>query len=327
MSQITINTINGIPPYSIYVCTPFLLNCNLVSSGVTTLPFSFESPSAYTNSPSVLVKIIDSQNCEFTQVYNCITLTPTPSVTVTPSYTPSNTATPFVTPSVTQTSYSPTPTPTNTVTPSFTTSPTPTPTPNPTPIFYNNSITALLVIEPLTASTIIGNYMQSQGVNFFGFSNGVAPSTNQVDFENEMNTYLSYSGWTSGELPAVQILNYPTVPYPTGNDTYGNQMTSYNFLTRRISASTISGPAWYTFFISSAYTNGMYQKSIDVGTQSQNIFTEVNNNSVYYNIDFELIQNVYTKSPYTRMYTTFPSEEFLLDNSKNLYFKGSTIGI
>ena len=168
--------------------------------------------------------------------------------------------------------------------------------------------------------------MQSQGVNFFGFSNGVAPSTNQVDFENEINTYLSYSGWSSGELPAIQNLNYPTVPYPTGNDKYGNEMTSYNFLTRLISASTINGPAWYTFFISSAYTNGVYQKSIGVGTQSQNIFTEIKNNSVYYNIDFELIQGT-LRSPYTRMYTTFPSEEFLLDNSKNLYFKGSTIGI
>jgi hypothetical protein len=193
-------------------------------------------------------------------------------------------------------------------------------------ISWNLTFFALLVIEPLTASTIIGNYMQSQGVNFFGFSNGVAPSTNQVDFENEINTYLNYSGWTSGELPDVQILTYPTVPYPTGNDTYGNQMTSYNFLTRRISASTISGPAWYTFFISSGYTNGLYQKSIDVGTQSQNIFTEINNNSVYYTIDFELIQNVY-RAPYTRMYTTFPSPEFLLNNTQNIYFKGSVIGV
>lgn len=324
MSQITINTINGTPPYSIYVCTPFLLNCNLVSSGVTTFPFSFESPSAYTSSPSVLVKVIDSQNCEFTQVYNCITLTPTTSVTVTPSFTPSNTATPFVTPSVTQTSYSPTPTPTNTITPSFTSSPTPTPTPNPTPVIYNNSIIALLVIEPLTASTIIGNYMQSQGVNFFGFSNGVAPSTNQVDFENEMNAYLNYSGWSSGELISFE-LQYPNVPYPSGNDFYGNPMLPYNFMTTVIPTSSNTGPSWYTFFITSTYTDGLYQKSIDIGIGAPNIFSQVNNNSTYYNIDFtSKIGNRYIQS--TRMYTSFPSIEFLLDNTQNLYFKGSVIG-
>jgi hypothetical protein len=319
MSQITINTINGTPPYSIYVCSSFILNCTLVASGVTSFPYSFSSPSAFTYSPSVILKVIDSQSCEFIQPYNCLSHTPTPSFTVTPSFTPSNTSTPPVTPSNTQTSYTPTPTPTVTTTTSVT------PTPEPTPPVGTGPFSYFLVIEPLSASTIIGNYMQSQGVNFFGFSNGVAPSTNQVDFENEINVYLNYSGWTSGELPSFITLQYPNVPYPIGNDIYGNPLSSYNFITTIISANTINGPAWYTFFLNTGATNGQYQKSIGVSTNYQNFFTTVNTNNTYYNILFEY-KNANIYYPYVRMYTSFPSTEFLLDDSQNIYFKGSVIG-
>lgn len=319
MAQVTINTINGTPPYSIYVCSSFLLNCNLVISGLTSLPITFETPSAFTNSPAVVIKIIDSQSCEFINTYNCLTHTPTPSYTVTPTYTPSNTPTIPVSPTPTQTSYTPTPTQTTTNTP------TPTQTPQATsPVVYG-FLSYFLVIEPISASTIIGNYMSSQGVNFFGFSNGVAPSTNQVDFENEMNIYLNYSGWTSGELPPPKTLVYPNSPYPSGYDSYGNPLTPFNFLTTIISANTINGPAWYTFFLNSGATNGVYQKSIDVSFGSQNLFSNVNTNTTYYNIDFEY-KNGNTYYPYIRMYTSFPSTEFLLHDTQNLYFKGSTIG-
>lgn len=320
MGQVTINTINGIPPYSIYVCTSFLLNCNLIISGLTSLPITFEIPPTFTNSPSVVVKVVDSQSCEFINTYNCLTHTPTPSYTVTPTYTPSNTPTIPVTPTPTQTSYTPTPTSTTTNTPTLTQTPQST-----SPVVTIGSSYYILVIEPISASTIIGNYMSSQGVNFFGFSNGVAPSTNQVDFENEMNVYLNYSGWTSGELPAPKILSYPSTPYPTGYDLYGNPLTPFNFLTNLISANTINGTAWYTFFLSSGATNGYYQKSIDVSIGSQNLFSKVSTNTTYYNIDFEY-KNGNAYYPYMRMYTSFPSTEFLLDDTQNLYFKGSTIG-
>jgi hypothetical protein len=318
MGQITINTINGAPPYSIYVCSNFLLNCTLVLSEVTSLPFSFDTPSIFSNSPSIAVKIIDSQSCEYIQYYSCLSQTPTPSYTITPTYTPSNNPTQPVTPSNTQTPYTPTPTSTVTPTPTITT------TPYPTPSILYGSTFAYLFIEPLSAATEIGNYMQSQGLSFFGFSNGVAPSTNQVDFENEMNAYLNYSGWSSGELISFE-LQYPNVPYPSGNDFYGNPMLPYNFMTTVIPTSSNTGPSWYTFFITSTYTDGLYQKSIDIGIGAPNIFSQVNNNSTYYNIDFtSKIGNRYIQS--TRMYTSFPSIEFLLDNTQNLYFKGSVIG-
>jgi hypothetical protein len=320
MSQITINTINGTPPYSIYVCSSFILNCTLVASGITSFPYTFNTPSAFTYSPSVILKVIDSQSCEFIQSYNCLSHTPTPSFTVTPTYTPSNTSTPPVTPSNTQTSYTPTPTPT--ITSTQTVTPTPQSTP---PVAYSNYYYQL-IIEPLSASTLMGEYMQSQGVNFFGFSNGVAPSTNQVDFENEMSIYLNYSGWTSGELPSPIFLSYPEIPYPSGYDKFGNALTPFNFLTTIISANTINGPAWYTFFLFSGATNGVYQKSIDIGIGSQNMFSSVNMNESYYNIDFEYKNgNIYY--PYIRMYTSFPSTELLLDDTQNLYFKGSMIGV
>jgi hypothetical protein len=319
MSTFTINTINGVPPYDIYVCNTFLLNCILVSSGVTSTPVTFETPSAYTYSPSIIIKIIDSQNCEHIQTYSCISQTPTPSLTVTPSYTPSNTPTPNVTPSNTQTPYTPTPTTTSTLTS------TPTPTPTKTPAILSGFSIAFLFIEPITASTILGEYMQSQGSNFFGFSNGVAPSTNQVDFENEMNLYMNYSGWTSGELPEIVSMEYPSTPYPTGSDYYGNKLSSYNFETIFISALTSNVEAWYTFFITTAYTNSLYQKSIDFSLDSPNTFSQANTNSTYYKIDFTF-KTGYKYYEGTRLYTTYPSTEFLLDNSQNLYFKGSVIG-
>lgn len=329
MATITINTINGTPPYTIYVCNTFLLNCVLVLSGVTSTPVTFETPSAYTYSPSVVIKIIDSLLCEHVQIDSCISQTPTPSFTITPTYTPSNTSTPPVTPSNTQTSYTPTPTPTNTTTQTMT--PTPTQTPQ-TGYSFNSPF---LIIEPLSASTILGDYMQSQGVNFFGFSNGVAPSTNQVDFENEMNVYLNYSGWTSGELPPIIPLSYPYYKIIDSSvkltyldsltDTFNNPLSPNNFITVRITNLNFSGEAWYSFFISSGVTGTLYQKSIDISSSSQNVFEKVNTNPTYYSIDFtHKSGRIYSYG--NRLYTTFPSPEFLLNNIENLYFKGSVVG-
>jgi hypothetical protein len=166
--------------------------------------------------------------------------------------------------------------------------------------------------------------MQSQGSNFFGFSNGIPPSTNQVDLENEMNIYLNFSGW-GNELPQVRALAYPLVPYPTGYDKFGNALSSFNFETIKISAETIYGDAWYTFFITTGYTNNLYQKSIEISTSSPNSFNQVNTNPTFYKIDFTFkFGNNYSEG--TRLYTTFPSTELLLNNSQNLYFKGSVIG-
>ncbi len=62
MAQITINTISGSPPYNIYVCDVNQSYCELTLTGVTSVPpsITLTTPSAFTYSPIVLIKIIDS---------------------------------------------------------------------------------------------------------------------------------------------------------------------------------------------------------------------------------------------------------------------------
>lgn len=312
MSQITINTINGTPPYSIYVCSTFLLNCTFVTSGLTSLPITFDTPSAFTHSPSVVVKVIDSQNCEYIQYYDCLTPTPTKSPTPTPTLTSSITPTPQITPSNTQTPATATPTPSPTVTPSIT--PTMTLTPSTT---SQPAAAVMLFIEPMTGTTSIGNYMNSKSALFFGFSNGVVPSSNQSDFDFEMNSYMDFSGWTSGEFPSV--INTTIV------DAFAINIVNYNFLPINLSANTISGNAWYTLIIPTGFTNGQYQKSIYLSYDGGISQTTVLTNPTIYSNYFEYTGYSYYRTTY-RVYTTLPSPEFLLNNSTNLIFSGSTIG-
>jgi hypothetical protein len=91
---------------------------------VSVFPFEFDVPSPY-DETNFVVKIIDSQNCEDGET---ITITPTP----TSSVTPTNTRTPTRTPTQTRTpTKTPTMTSTMTQTPTMTTTQTPTPTQTP----------------------------------------------------------------------------------------------------------------------------------------------------------------------------------------------------
>jgi hypothetical protein len=312
MSQITINTINGTPPYTIYVCSTFLLNCTFVTSGLTSLPFTFSTPSAFTYSPSVTIKVIDSQNCEYVQYYNCATPTPTRTPFPTPTPTSSITPTPNITPSNTQTPATATPTPSPTVTPSITPTLTVTPSTTPQPLPYG-----LLFIEPITGSYSIGNYMDSKSALFFGFSNAAAPSSNQLDFDYEINSYMDFSGWTSGEFPVVLTTNFV--------DIFNSPVTNFNFLPINLSANTISGDAWYTFIIPTGFTNGQYQKSVSFSTDGGITQTTLLMNPTIYSNYFNYTGYSYNRTTY-RVYTTFPSPEFLLSNDTDLFFSGSTIG-
>ena len=142
MTQVRIDSITGVNyPIDIYVADVYGNNRTYLATVIngpvppelsyTTLPPLFD------NAPSVMVIVIDVNNCEKFEIVPCVisvtptmtatpTLTPTPTVTptsVTPTPTPTNTATPTTTPTNTAT---PTTTPTNTITPTNTTTPTPT---------------------------------------------------------------------------------------------------------------------------------------------------------------------------------------------------------
>jgi len=273
------------------------------------LYFCGKDPSS--DSPEVIISInslcIDG-NCPSP------TQTPTPTNTVTPTITPTITVTPTITPTITVT---PSITPTITVTPTITPSITPTSSPLP-------PTKAFLFIEPFTGSSNIGSWMfSSLGSGFYGFTNGTQPTQVQSTFDIELNTYVDFSGWTTGLFPT--IINQDVPQITGGFDSYGNPIVAYNFKTTIVSASTVSsGKAWFTWMIPTGQTNGLYQKKIDYSTSSPGILTTVNTESTIYSYDFTYTGNTIPKTTY-RVYTTYPSTNFELLNSTDIYFRGNTV--
>jgi len=248
-----------------------------------------------------------------------------------PSMTPTTTPTPTLTPTVSPSSVSPTPTPTNTqtptvtttvtttITPSITVSPSMTPTSSPLP-----PTKAFLFIEPQTGSTSIGQWMADNSHIFYGFTNGTAPSPNQNKFNIQLNTYVDFSGWTSGLFPS--IINQDVPQTTGGNDSFGNAIVAYNFKTTQVSANTVSGKAWFTWMIPTGMTNGLYQKKIDYSTSSPSMPpTTVNTEPTIYSYYFTYTGNTIPQTTY-RVYTTYPSTNFNLLNTSDIYFKGNTVG-
>jgi hypothetical protein len=91
MNTIQITGVTGNPPYSISVCDYTYSYCYLVT-GSTTIPptFTFDVPSPLENSSSLIIKIVDSNNCEYLEYYTCPP-TPTPTLTITPTPSPTPT--------------------------------------------------------------------------------------------------------------------------------------------------------------------------------------------------------------------------------------------
>lgn len=280
----------------------------------------------------------------------CVTPTPTPTSTITPtpSFTPTNTPTPSITPTITPTTtatptvtptvtptipptpsvtstLTPTPsiTPTNTptITPTSTLTPTPTPTPTTTPV----GGTAYLFIEPQSGSTDIGQYMFDNSYSFFGFTNLSAPDTSsQVAFSNDMNGYISYSGWTGGTFPSVRTQIIPQVS--GGVDSFGNSISAFNFTTHEIPVNTVNVSAWYTWIIPTGDTNGGVQLVIDYNSLGNpNILTPVVMDNTIFSNTVNYTGTTIPPDVY-RVYTTFANLSFYLNNGINsIYFKGNTV--
>lgn len=236
------------------------------------------------------------------------TPTVTPTFTVTPSFTPSVT----VTKTQTGTNTSPTPTKTQTHTPRVTNTPTSAP------------FLAYLFIEPNTGSTLIGDWMYTvNGQNFFGFSNGSQPTQNQNDFNNEMNVYVDFSGWTAGTFPSVIVQTIPKVS--GGVDVYGNSVIANNFTTAAVSADTLNGSGWFIWIIPTGATDGLYQSQIDYSLSSPNTLTPLFMESTIYSYTFYYTGSTIPNTTY-RVYTTFPGVDFNLSNAgTNIYFRGNSL--
>lgn len=354
MCLINLNIVTGEPPYTVEVCDYFGVNCQVIGyyDNYIPGPLVLSVPEPYSSAPIVLVKVYDANGCISQGTLTMFT--PTPASTVTPSPqsptpTPTNTITPTVTPSQqsptptptnTPTPQSPTPTPTNTpsnsvtptntpsntvtptitttVTPTITVSPSLTPTSSPLP-----PTKAFLFIEPQSGSTSIGQWMFNNGQTFYGFTNSSAPALNQSIFNNQLNTYVNFSGWTSGLFPS--IINQDVPQTTGGSDSFGNPIVAYNFKTTQVSANTVSGKAWYTWIIPTGVTNGLYQKKIDYSTSSPSMPpTTVNTEPTIYSYYFTYTGSTIPQTTY-RVYTTYPSTNFNLLNTSSIYFKGNTV--
>jgi hypothetical protein len=344
MCLINLNIVTGEPPYTIEVCDYFGINCQVIGYYDYYIPGTLvlSVPEPYSSAPIVLVKVYDANGCISQGTLTM--LTPTPASTVTPSPqsptpTPTNTTTPTVTPSKqsptptptnTPTPQSPTPTPTNTptktvtptktttVTPTITVSPSLTPTSSPLP-----PTKAFLFIEPQSGSTSIGQWMFNNGQTFYGFTNGTAPALNQNKFNQELNIYVDFSGWTSGLFPS--IINQDVPQTTGGNDSFGNAIVAYNFKTTKVDKNTVSGKAWYTWMIPTGMTNGLYQTKIDYSVSSPSMPpTTVNTEPTIYSYYFTYSGTTIPQTTY-RVYTTYPSTNFNLLNTSDIYFKGNTV--
>jgi hypothetical protein len=286
-----------------------VLNLGNVSLPYTFAPCLLIPPRDVYGTYSILVYGVSGRSdCTYFLNVPEPTPTPTPSITKTPTLTPTISLTPSHTP--TSTPCIPSHTPTKT--------PTHTPTPSVTPI-----LKAYLFIEPFSSSSLIGQWMFDSGLSFFGFSNYSQPAQEQVQFNIDLNTYVDFSGWTSGILPQIISAN---VPQSTGGlDSFGNQIVAYNFVTTEVSANTIGGNAWYTWIIPTSLTNNLKQTSIDYNNQGDpNQLTAVNTEPTINNYTFSYTGATIPATTY-RIYTTFPDGNFEISNIQSIYFKGNTV--
>ena len=334
MMSITIQSINYSGEVANIIFKPNGVN-TVVNLGNQVLPYVF-NPSLLTPPRTVYgvyTILIEGADCPIILNVPLPTPTPTPTVTTTPTTTPTPTVTPTVTPSFNPCPPIPptrTPTPTKTPTPNVTSTPgasqtptptqtmTKTPTPTPTPVYF-----AYLFIEPVSGSTNIGQWMYDSGRDFFGFTNYSQPTQDQTDFNIDMNTYVDFSGWTSGLFPSLIQQTVPQVS--GGEDQYNNAIVAYNFLTTKIPSGYVNGFGWYTWMIPVSLTNNERQTIIDLNTNNNpNLLTGIGTEQTINSYTFTYTGTTIPPTTY-RVYTTYPNTIFKIIDTQNIYMRGNTI--
>jgi hypothetical protein len=179
-----------------------------------------------------------------------------------------------------------------------------------------------LFIEPTSGSTAIGTWQTNQGVYFYGFTNASQPSLAQLYFQSDMLSYVSFSGWSSGEFP--QILN-ASVPQTSGGvDSFGQPIVQYNFVTTQVPSSVCSGEAWYTWLIPTSLTNNGSQNQIRLSLAGPGDGVPINMSSTIYQNTFTYTGGTIPAATY-KVYTTYPDPTFQQTNPGNIYFRGNSV--
>jgi hypothetical protein len=165
--------------------------------------------------------------------------------------------------------------------------------------------------------------MYDGGSNFYGFTNDSQPAQNQSIFNSDLNRYVDFTGWTSGQFPTILEQG---IPQTTGGlDSYGNPIVAYNFTTTEVSAGTVNGLAWYTWIIPNILTNNLKQYEIDYNSNGNpNLLTAVRTESTIYTYTFNYTGSTIPNTTY-RVYTTYPNGIFELNNNQNIYFRGNSL--
>lgn len=202
-------------------------------------------------------------------------------------------------------------TPTNTVTP--TVSPSTASVPN-----------AYLLIEPDSDASEIGTFMFNAGASWYGFTNGSGPTSS-----SDLGSYLSYYNQNAGTGNVPSIVTATVPQSGGGNDSFGNAIEQYKFVTTEINSGTVSGDAWYTWIIADESIGG-------AGTANRVREIENSNGQGSSNLTARSLTSSYYTYTVTnptgfangtyRIYTTYSSQDFRLDNSSTtLYFKGGLV--
>ena len=267
------------------------------------------------------VKFRISPEGSITQIAEC----PVPP-SATPTSTPTTTPTPTVTPTVSVTpsvSFTPTPSVTSSVTPTTSFTPTPTKTPTVTPSSAANSPAYLLIENEADASNI-GTFMFEAGASFYGFNNGSGPTSS-----SDMASYMSYFNQNAGSglVPAIVTSDIPQTS--GGNDSFGNPIEQYKFLTVEIPSGTVRGNAWYTWLIPDESIGGpgtanrAREIEVSYGSGAQGLSNKIMT-TAYFN--YTVVNPTgYLNGTY-RVYTTYGSEDFRLDNTTTtIFFKGGLV--
>ena len=244
------------------------------------------------------------------------TTTPTPSVTLTINLTPTSTITPTRTNTPTLT---PSVTPTRTVT--STTTPTPTITPTVTPT-TPEEYDAYLFIEPVSLNLEFNSWMSAGGSLFRGFSNGIGPSISATTFSDQLNRYISFSGWG---VNAPQVRTAKISQNSGGFDDYGNLIQAYLFKTHEVPAYLTTGYSWYTWVIPNLNTNRNLVSNIGVNEYGDPAaLVPVNTNLLYAGLTV-MYSGFTIPQDYYHIYTTFSNTNFRLNNNNKIYFKGNSL--
>jgi hypothetical protein len=240
------------------------------------------------------------------------TSTQTPTNTPTPTETPTNTPTPSITASETATP-TPTETPTNT--------PTPTQTPTPTNLpFFAYGFIDQAAVSPRTN---LNAWMTDQGSAWKGF-NAIPnnPSTNPSTFNDQMNAYISYTGWGIYN-PAIVVTGITSTS--GGVDSQGQPIEAYKFQTAELPAGIFSGTsAWVTWFVATGATNGQRYSTIEFGNNASTSST-MTVPVDYVSFDIDYTGNTIPPGIY-RMYSSYSSTSFrpLVANLPQ-YYRGGTL--